>query len=80
MTFKQKLSEEKLWYKKVMIIELYHYKMILKKGHKWKLKDSARSLRISMGRISEDLNLSKNLDEVIDCSSRKSALMKMRLK
>lgn len=77
MTFKERLNSETSWSKKAMIIELFHYSMVLKKGSIWKMKHSAIALDISVGRLSEDLKIARMIKAVPgleNCRDRKQVL------
>lgn len=81
MTFKERLSNETDWKKRVHIIGLFHYSMVLK-NKKWRVKDSARSLGISIGQVSEDLKLCRLIEKypiLENCMTRKDALISVAI-
>lgn len=80
MTYKEFYNQQDSWSKKVLIIDLFHNKMLLKHGSKWNIRRTAKSLRLSVGLISEGLKLAKAVkeDRLIDCKNRKEALIKLR--
>lgn len=52
--------------------------MRLSKAKDWKLSDSAKYFGISIGLISESLNLSRRFEEIKDCNSRNEALKRIK--
>ncbi len=77
MKYSEKYHTERRWDKKVLIIHVYHHIMLLRKKD-WRVRDTARILKISVGKASEDLKLAKELDKVIDCRSRNEALKRIK--
>lgn len=77
MKFKDALIEANTWQRRVALISFYH-NMRLAKNRKWKLIDSAKYFKVSIGLISESLLLSENWDEIKECQSRNEALKRIR--
>lgn len=73
MNFKEKFEEEKIWYKKIILVELCHLSQ-----KKPRLVTTAKVLDLSLGTISENLRLAKlfhsNPKIMESCSNRKEAL------
>ena len=80
MTYKEFYNKTKNWDKRVLIIFLYHNKMILKHGKKWTIRLTARKLGLSIGAVSEGIRLAKAIkdDKLNDCKTREEALIKVR--
>ena len=77
MTFREKFHNETDWKKKVIILEIFHLVM-LSRNKKWRVRDTAIKLRISIGLASEDLMLASRIVIVQDCKSRQQALKILR--
>jgi hypothetical protein len=81
MTYIEALQKERRWYKRVLIISIFHYKMKMK-NRKWSLRHTAKRLQLSVGTISESLLLAKALNEwpQLEELSRENALLQLRRK
>lgn len=77
MTYRESYSSEKSWKRRVALIATFHGAR-LAKSKDWKLTDSAKYFGLSLGLISESLNLSKHWDEIDSCQSRSEALRKIK--
>jgi len=60
ISFKEQFDGEKLWYKRVVIIELYYLAM-RNKDKSWGVRETAKYFKISLGHVSENLKLAKAL-------------------
>jgi hypothetical protein len=72
-------DREKRWYKKVLLIDMYHCAMILTTDG-WKVSDTAMFFNISVGAASEAITLSKAIteDSRLTRLSRNKALQTVR--
>jgi len=77
MTIKEKYENENKWKQKVILMNFYHKMMVLKRKKNWTIKATARYFGVSMGLVSENLKLAKQLDDVDGCKNRKDALLKL---
>lgn len=79
MTFTEALQKERRWYKRVIIINLYHKQMILKKK-KWGQRETAKKLSLSLGAVSEAIKLATAIldDNSLESLTREEALLKIR--
>lgn len=77
MTFKSAYEKASTWQRRITIISLYHNARKAKDKN-WKLTDSANYFGLSIGLISESINLSEHWDVVKDCGSRNEALKRIR--
>lgn len=79
MKFRQTFNEEKIWHKKVVIIETFHLLMEFKSPG-WKIKDTAEFFNISLSYVSEDLKLAAAIreNENLKILSRNRALKRIR--
>jgi hypothetical protein len=58
MTYQEALAKERRWNKRVLIINLFHMRMLLRKK-KWSLRKTAKKLNISLGQVSESIRLAR---------------------
>jgi len=65
--------QAKTWQRKVILIAMYHSYHKIDKPL-WKLSDTSKYFNVSIGLVSENLNLFKNYDKVKNCLTRKDAL------
>jgi hypothetical protein len=77
MTFREAYKNSSDWKRRINLISLYHYTRV-HKSKDWKLTDSANYFGVSIGLISESLNLCKNWDVIRECNSRNEALKKVK--
>ena len=77
MTYRESYKLEKDWKRRVALIATFHGARCLQ-SKTWKLTDSAKYFGISIGLISESLNLSKHWDQIESCKSRSEALRKVK--
>ena len=79
MTFPEKYRLEKTWYGKVTIMEIFHLTMSINYNH-WTIHDTAKEFNVSIGLVSENLKLAKEIDKnpnIIKCETRQDALKKL---
>jgi hypothetical protein len=81
----QKFYDETEWKDKCLLLELIHIKMKqVRRGQgmrQWRVKDTAKLLKLSVGLVSEDLQLARALtSEQIDINvkSRNQAIKQLR--
>lgn len=80
MTFKQKYEECKDWRGKITVMEIYHLTM-LHKVRGWTVNQTAKDFELSVGLVSENLRLAKEIhtnEKLLKCESRQEALKKIR--
>ena len=79
MIFHELFKIEKLWWKKATLVESFHIVRILQ-DKSWKLGDTAKEIRMSMGFVSEELTLARALKDnpKLKELSRNKALKKIR--
>lgn len=80
MTFPDKYHQEKTWYGKVIIMEIFHLAMTHREQG-WTIIKTAKSFGVSIGLVSENLRLAQAIhtnDKIIKCESRQDALSKLR--
>lgn len=80
LTFYEKYHQTDRWYEKCIIIEIYHL-VRKEKNPNWGLKDTANDFQISIGLVSENLNLAEAMHkdpDLINCKSRQVALDRLR--
>lgn len=76
LTFFEKYHQTDNWYEKCIIMEIYHL-VRSEKNPKWSVRETANDFQVSIGLVSENLNLAKamhNDPEVINQKSRQRAL------
>lgn len=80
-----KIKEETIWHRRVLSILIYHTSQQLKfenkRGNKWKVEDTARELKMSVGYISESIRLAKAIPKFsgeLEKLTREKALEKIR--
>jgi hypothetical protein len=78
MTLKEHYDKAKTWQRKATIISFYHNGMVLKKRGKWKLRQTADYFNVSIGKVSEDINLCLNLGIIKHHTFRQNALEQLR--
>lgn len=80
----KELSSEKRWYNKAKIISEYHEAQLLLhnnvRGNKWKVSDTAETLELSVGYVSESLMLIREIKKcpVLEKLTRENALNVLR--
>jgi hypothetical protein len=78
----QRFYNETKWKDKCLLLELIHIKLSLaNKNRKWRIRDTARALKLSVGLVSEDLRLARAIsNETIDSKieSRNKAIRLIR--
>lgn len=76
-TFQEKYAECKTWQEKSTLISLYHTLMLVKYSD-WIIHDTALHFRVSVGLVSENIRLAKEIDnnnkKIIDAKTREEAL------
>lgn len=79
MTFQEMFNNERRWYKRVLIIRLYHYAKLYN-NRSWKIIDTAKYFHISIGQTSENLQLAQAINDrpALEQLSRNSALKEIR--
>lgn len=77
MTYKEKFKQSKDWKLKVFLVSQFHSKQVIN-TRKWTLRKTARYFGVSVGLISENLNLARIFDSIEACHSRAQAVMIMR--
>ena len=80
MDFLEEYKTETLWHQKIWLMDTFHSLMGVKHG-KWTLHQTAESFNVSMGVVSENLNLAKAIEtdpELTKCESRQKALDKLK--
>lgn len=79
-----KIKDERRWYRKTLGILYYHNYMCaqfeLKRGLKWTVAKTGERLGMSVGAVSEAINLGKMMDNIDEAYNltREEALVKMR--
>ena len=79
MTILERYSQEKLWFKKVLLMEVYH----LSKVHAdkdWTLGETAKDFGCSIGLVSENLKLARAIqvnEKIMNLPTRTIALRKI---
>lgn len=79
-SFKERYDKEKIWHKKVLVMEIFHLTMCEKsKGH-WPIRNTAKYFDVSIGLVSENLKLADAINHRVDLEtlSRKQALAKIK--
>ena len=77
MTYRDAYKLAKQWHRKASIISAFHYKhMLLNK--KWRIKDTAKYFDVSVGKVSEDIQLVLKMSSVRQCETRALALILLR--
>ncbi len=78
-TYQEALKKEKRWFKRALIINMFHNSMLMKKKH-WTMRLSAKRLGISLGAVSEGILLSAALlnDESLEVLNRADALKRIK--
>lgn len=77
MTFRDAFRKTGDWQRKVAILSLFHNARLLR-NREWKLVDTAKYFKISLGHVSENLKLAIHQEEVKFCESRNKALQQLR--
>ena len=79
MNFIQKYNQCEKWFDKVIVIELYHLAMSIREPG-WKVANTAHDFGLSVGLVSENLRLAKEIhlnEKILKCESRQEALRKI---
>ena len=81
ITFKQKYNSRGItWQEKAVLMSLYHTAMLMKYPT-WNLGDTAEHFGVSIGLVSENIRLAKEIDKgnmkITLCSYREAALKLM---
>jgi hypothetical protein len=77
----QKFYDETGWKDKCLLLEIIHIKMKQSRRGRWRIKDTAKMLKLSVGLVSEDLQLARALtNEVLSSNvkSRNQAIKQIR--
>lgn len=74
MTFKEKYDSERIWYKKILILDSFHSLMVIKHGRKWTMYNTARSMNISPALVSENLRIAEALRSGTEFKNRSQAV------
>jgi len=77
LTFFEKYHQTDLWYEKCIIMEIYHL-VRSEKNPNWSVKETAHDFQVSVGLVSENLNLAKAMHDdpnVMNEKSRQRALI-----
>ena len=80
MTLLERFNSEKGWRNRCLLLELIHLSA-REEDNKWKIRDTAHLVNLSMGTTSENLQLAKLIhsnDLIASCKSRNSAIKLMR--
>lgn len=82
MTFLERYKLATTWHEKATVMEIYHLCMCqIERG--WTLTMTARDFEVSIGLVSENLQLAHAIhvnEKILKCESRQSALLKIRRK
>lgn len=81
MTFLEKYNEEKTWFGKVIVMEIYHLTMTHRLKN-WTITATAEQFGCSTGLVSENLRLAQAIhfdSKVIEIPSRNEALRKIKV-
>jgi hypothetical protein len=78
LTYRESYILAKDWKRRVALIATFHGARLTRNPN-WKLTDSAKYFGLSLGLISESLNLSKHWDKIENCQSRSEALRRIKL-
>lgn len=78
ITFKDKYNELSTWQEKAVLISLYHTAMCVKYKD-WTLADTSQHFEVSIGLVSENIRLAREIDngmnnKLMKCASREKAL------
>lgn len=79
MTFQEKYEKAKIWYEKVLVMEIYHLAMTHRQAN-WTLTRTAKFFEVSTGLVSENLRLAQAIhtnEKLITCESRQDALRRL---
>lgn len=76
--FKKQYNESDSWQQKVIILSLFHSSMIIRDKN-WNMKQTAAHFSISIGLVSENIRLAKELngtkcDELMKSATREDGL------
>lgn len=78
------IKNERRWFDKCLLILKYHNLQCSqhgeKRNHKWTIKDTAAAIDMSVGSVSENLNLAKAIPRIAGLVflTREEALKKLR--
>lgn len=76
-TFKSIFDGTDNWWARVILVRNFHFNRNFD-NKDWGLRQTANYFDVSTGWISETLKLSRNRELVIDCKTRKEALIKIK--
>lgn len=77
MTYKEKFHSSHNWKEKIFLVSQFHSRRCIHtKG--WKVKQTARYFGVSVGLVSENLNLARVFDSLGECGSRAQAIKKFK--
>jgi hypothetical protein len=79
-TYKEKYDNEKIWYKKILILDSFHSLMIIKHGKTWTIYNTAKSMEVSPALVSENLRIAEALRNGIEFRNRAEAVRSTRRK
>ena len=77
--FKAQYLTAETWQQKVMLISLFHSAMCIQKPREWNMKMTAAHFSISIGLVSENIRLTKEMngpkgEELMKCKCREDGL------
>jgi hypothetical protein len=77
MTFLERYNLEETWWRKVLIMEIFHLTMS-RQDNSWTLGKTAENFNVSIGLVSENLRIAQAshglLSTILNCDTRESAL------
>jgi hypothetical protein len=78
-TLKELFKNEKIWWKKAIVLETYHLMHEISNSD-WHMRDTSRELKCSLGYVCEELMLAKELksNEGLKELSRNKALRSIK--
>jgi len=77
MSIKDEYEKSKQWNVKVLLMNVFHIQRKVE-DKKWRIRDTANYFEVSMGLVSENLKLAKQIKVLKKCSNREEALRKIR--
>jgi hypothetical protein len=75
MTFLERYNSEEIWWRKVLIMEIFHFAMS-RQDNNWTLGKTAGSFNVSIGLVSENLRIAEysHKTNILNCDTREAAL------
>lgn len=77
MTYKEKFHSSQDWKEKIFLVSQFHSRRCIH-TKTWKVKQTAQYFGVSVGLVSENLNLARVFDLLGECSSRAQAIKQMK--